>query len=126
MIILEMNLIFFFQIFFQVWKALEEKNVRLTSRHFETFLSGLNENGILFDPDKYWKLINEKNITLTPRLYSLILNQYGIQWNRLNFKEKFNFYFKDSVEMEILNVQKIFSEFFKSVKLKSMKISFQH
>ena len=55
---------------------MNERKVRLTSRHYETYLSGLNENGFIFDADYYLKLIDSEQIQATPRLYSLLLTQY--------------------------------------------------
>jgi hypothetical protein len=63
-------------LFLKAWKALHEKKIRLTTRHYETYLSGLNENGFLFDADYYLKLIDNEKIQATPRLYSLLLTQY--------------------------------------------------
>ena len=54
---------------------LKEKNVRLSTRHYEIYLSGLNENGFIFDADFYLKLIDKEEIQATPRLYSLLLTQ---------------------------------------------------
>lgn len=74
---------FYYVIFFFVlssktkaWKTLNDKKVRLTARHYETYLSGLNENGFIFDADHYLKLIDNEQIQATPRLYSLLLTQY--------------------------------------------------
>lgn len=65
----------------EVWKTLKEKNVRLTTRHYEIYLSGLNENGFIFDADFYLKLIDKEEIQATPRLYSLLLTQYCREGN---------------------------------------------
>ena len=54
---------------------MREQNVRLTARHYETYLSGLNENGFIFDADHYVNLINAQQLQATPRLYSLLLQQ---------------------------------------------------
>ena len=62
--------------FIEVWKRLKEKNVRLTTRHYETYLNGLNENGFLFDSDYYLNLLHTGQIQATPRLYGLLLNQF--------------------------------------------------
>ncbi|CAF0909776.1 unnamed protein product [Adineta steineri] len=65
----------------EAWKTLNEKKVRLTTRHYETYLSGLNENGFIFDADYYLKLIDSEQIQATPRLYSLLLTQYCREGN---------------------------------------------
>lgn len=57
---------------------MNDKKVRLTARHYETYLGGLNENGFIFDADHYLKLIDNEQIQATPRLYSLLLTQYDL------------------------------------------------
>jgi len=80
-------LFFFYLIFvccfFKAWKTLNDKKVRLTTRHYETYLSGLNENGFIFDADYYLKLIDSEQIQATPRLYSLLLTQYVFIENKI-------------------------------------------
>ncbi|CAF0853707.1 unnamed protein product [Didymodactylos carnosus] len=65
----------------EAWSALKKNNVRLTSRHYETYLSGLNENGHIFDPDYYLKLIDSQQIQATPKIYSLLLTQFCREGN---------------------------------------------
>ncbi|CAF0726305.1 unnamed protein product [Adineta ricciae] len=65
----------------EAWKALSEQKIRLTTRHYETYLSGLNENGFIFDADYYLKLIDNEQIQASPRLYSLLLTQYCREGN---------------------------------------------
>ncbi|CAF3583271.1 unnamed protein product [Rotaria sordida] len=69
------------QLLEEAWKTLNDKKVRLTTRHYETYLSGLNENGFIFDADYYLKLIDNEQIQATPRLYSLLLTQYCREGN---------------------------------------------
>ncbi|CAF1637026.1 unnamed protein product [Rotaria magnacalcarata] len=69
------------QLLEEAWKTLNDKKVRLTTRHYETYLSGLNENGFIFDADYYLKLIDAEKIQATPRLYSLLLTQYCREGN---------------------------------------------
>ncbi|CAF4575672.1 unnamed protein product [Rotaria sp. Silwood1] len=69
------------QLLEEAWKTLNDKKIRLTTRHYETYLSGLNENGFIFDADYYLKLIDSEQIQATPRLYSLLLTQYCREGN---------------------------------------------
>ncbi len=89
---------------------MNDKNVRLTTRHYETYLSGLNENGFRFDSDYYLKLIDKEHIQATPRLYTLLLNQFVD--DSFQFTQEKNPSFRiDIVEMVKSIVQKISYEY---------------
>ena len=60
----------------KIWHSFEKQRVPLNIRHYETYLTGLNENGFLFDADVYFDLIRKGELRATPRLYSLLLSQY--------------------------------------------------
>lgn len=108
----------------QAWKTLNEKKVRLTTRHYETYLSGLNENGFIFDADFYLKLIDNEQIQATPRLYSLLLTQsVRVHKVRLRRQSFLSLSFIDTVEKETLIERRTFSKCSKNETLASTKIS---
>lgn len=98
----------------QAWKTLNEKKVRLTTRHYETYLSGLNENGFIFDADFYLKLIDNEQIQATPRLYSLLLTQsvrvHKVRLRRQSFLSLFHRYCREGNTDRAQNFLKMLKE----------------